>query len=85
VVQGALSALTSLGLTAGIYSSRHEWGQVMNGYSYSPTVPEWVANWNYRANPSTVCNPSFAFASGPVWMVQYTDSASGGYDGDYAC
>jgi hypothetical protein len=85
LIDGALNAFQNMGLTAGIYSSIHEWGLVMNGdTSYQPPVPEWVANWNYPSDPSHVCNSSFSFAGGPIWMVQYTDNA-GGYDGDYSC
>jgi hypothetical protein len=84
-ITGALAAFSNLGLTGGIYSNINEWNEVLNGNTtYRPDVPEWVANYNYPSSPKTICAPSFSFAGGPIWLVQYTDNA-GGYDGDYAC
>jgi hypothetical protein len=85
VVEGALRGLEDLGLTAGVYSNPHEWAQVLGSFAPElPGVPEWVANWNHASAPWEVCSSAYAFAGGPVWLVQYTDDA-GGFDGDYAC
>jgi hypothetical protein len=89
VIKGALLGLEQEGLSsAGIYSSRSEWAAVTGGSGYSPDVPEWVSDWGTNKppfNPAQYCE-GFAFASGPTWLVQYTNGATtNGFDGDYAC
>jgi hypothetical protein len=87
VVQGAIDGLHSVGLNSvGIYSQASHWSSIVG--SYSPGVPEWVANWGTNSppfNPAQYCS-GWNFASGPVAVVQYTDGAtSNGFDNDYAC
>jgi hypothetical protein len=87
LVQGAIAGLQSLGLNSvGIYSQQSHWSGIVG--SYSPGVPEWVANWGSNFppfNPAQYCS-GFNFASGPVELVQYTDGANtNGFDSDYAC
>jgi hypothetical protein len=89
VIQGALLGLQQEGLSAvGIYSSKDEWGDVLGSSGYSPDVPEWVSDWGTNSppfNPVTYCS-GYNFASGPTWIIQYTDGANtNGFDGDYAC
>ncbi len=89
VIRGALLGLEQEGLpSAGIYSNRFEWAAVTGGSGYSPSVPEWVSDWGTNQppfNPSQYCK-AYAFASGPTWLVQYTNGATtNGFDGDYAC
>ena len=86
-IQGALQGLQAEGVNnVGIYSQKSHWSLIAG--SYSPSVPEWVANYGSNTppfNPSQYC-AGWAFASGPVWLVQFTDGAnSNGYDNDYAC
>ena len=72
----------------GIYSNRSEWDAVTGGSGYSPYVPEWVSDWGTNEppfDPSQYCQ-GYAFASGPTWLVQYTNgSTTNGFDDDYAC
>jgi hypothetical protein len=89
VIRGALLGLEQEGLSSvGIYSSRTEWAAVTGGSGYSPNVPEWVSDWGTNEppfDPSRYCE-GYAFASGPTWLIQYTDGANtNGFDGDYAC
>jgi hypothetical protein len=89
VVKGALIGLEDEGpANVGIYSNNSEWSSVTGGSGYSPGVPEWVADWGDNRppfDPSTYCK-GYSFASGPTWLVQYTDGAStNGFDGDYSC
>jgi hypothetical protein len=87
MVQGAIDGLQSRGLNSvGIYSQQSHWSQIVG--SYSPGVPEWVADWGSNTppfNPAQYCS-GFSFASGPVVMVQFTNGANtNGFDNDYAC
>ncbi len=89
VVKGALLGLDQEGLSSvGIYSSRSEWSSVTGKSGYSPDAPEWVSDWGTNEppfNPAQYCN-GYGFASGPTWLVQYTNGATtDGFDGDYAC
>ena len=86
-IQGAMQGLQAEGVNnVGIYSQKSHWSSIAG--SYSPTVPEWVANYGSNLppfNPSQYCS-GWAFASGPVWLVQFTDGANtNGFDNDYAC
>jgi hypothetical protein len=80
VVEGAVDALHSLGLTVGIYSTPYQWGLITGGASFG--VPVWVATGVAMADPGSWCVPAHAFNAGTVWMVQY---GAGDFDGDYAC
>jgi len=87
LVQGAIAGIQSLGVNSvGIYSQQSNWSSIVG--SYSPGVPEWIANWGSNTppfNPAQYCS-GFNFASGPVVMVQFTDGANtNGFDNDYAC
>jgi hypothetical protein len=89
VVRGAILGLQQEGLqNVGIYSNRSEWASVIGNSGYSPYVPEWVSDWGTNQppfNPAQYCT-GFAFASGPTWLIQYTDGATtNGFDDDYAC
>ena len=86
-IQGAIRGLEAKGVNnVGIYSQRSHWSLIAG--SYSPSVPEWVANYGSNTppfNPRQYCS-GWAFASGPVWLVQFTNGATtNGYDNDYAC
>jgi hypothetical protein len=90
VIKGALLGLQTEGGVpdVGIYSNRSEWSSVVGGSTYSPYVPEWVSDWGDNEppfDPSMYCN-GYNFASGPTWLIQYTDGAhTNGLDGDYSC
>jgi hypothetical protein len=86
LVQGAVAGLQAEGVpNVGIYSQQSHWSSIVG--SYSPSLPEWVANYGSNVppfNPAQYC--SYNFASGPVWLVQFTDGANtNGFDNDYAC
>jgi hypothetical protein len=86
-VQGSIQGLQAEGVNnVGIYSQVSHWSSIVG--SYSPSVPEWVANYGTDSppfNPSQYCS-GYNFASGPVWLVQYTDGqTTNGFDHDYAC
>ncbi|NNN22654.1 MAG: hypothetical protein HKL80_11715 [Acidimicrobiales bacterium] len=91
---------TSSKETVGIYAAPCVWPQIVGGsdlgsgctnyQGYSPDVLEWNADWNNSSNPSIYCSPTYAFTSGGIALVQYTDNrvppnSSQGYDGDYSC
>jgi hypothetical protein len=87
MIQGAIDGLHFEGLNSvGIYSQVSHWSGIAG--SYSPSVPEWVANWGSNSppfDPGQYCT-GFNFAQGPVQLVQYTDGANtNGFDSDYAC
>ena len=87
MVQGAIDGLHFEGLNSvGIYSQLSHWSGIVG--SYSPSAPEWVANWGSNVppfNPSQYCS-GFNFSNGTVQLVQYTDGANtNGFDSDYAC
>jgi hypothetical protein len=80
VIQGALSYLTSTGVTVGIYSTATQWRTIAG--TYSPGLPNWVAGAPDLGSAPTFCDASHAFGGGPVWLVQYP---AGSYDGIYGC
>ena len=80
VIQGAVDALRSAGLSVGVYSTPYQWGVITGGAQLG--LPVWVATGTALNNPSSWCNSSHAFNGGSVWMVQY---GLNGFDGDYAC
>jgi hypothetical protein len=89
LVNGAILGLQQEGLSdVGIYSNRSEWASVTGGSGYSPYVPEWVSEWGSNEppfDPAQYCT-GYAFARGPVWLIQYTDGATTNkFDDDYAC
>jgi len=86
LVQGAVDGLQAEGVpNVGIYSQQSHWSSIVG--SYSPSLPEWVANYGSNVppfDPAQYC--TYNFASGPVWLVQFTDGANtNGFDNDYAC
>jgi len=89
VIKGALAGLSQKGITVGIYSSQAEWSSITSGTGFSPKVPQWVSDWQSNAppfNPASECNSSYAFTSGPVKLVQYSNGlGTNGVDDDYVC
>lgn len=88
VVRGAIDALQTEGVVVGIYSSHGDWTAVMGGSGYSPSVPEFLANWGDNTppfDPAPECTTA-PFASGTVQIVQYTNGlGTDGSDNDYVC
>jgi GH25 family lysozyme M1 (1,4-beta-N-acetylmuramidase) len=80
VIQGALDALRSQGLAAGIYSTGYQWNEIAG--SFSPGLPVWVAGASSRAQAQSFCTATAAFGGGTVVLVQYPD---GLFSGEYAC
>lgn len=81
VVQGAIDAVRSRGLTPGIYSISFMWRQLTNGYQ-TPTVPVWIPGPKSIDYAGYYCNQRYSFDGGPVWLVQYP---RGSLDGDLVC
>ncbi len=99
-IQGSIDALHSLGLTAGIYSTYLQWGEIMGRYSPpGPSIPLWVAGapWTSPPYPSAYgylpisavgpwCDGSYDFAGGTPWMVQETPGMNDyPFDPDVSC
>ena len=78
VVSAAISALTSLGRQAGVYSNSYQWPLIVG--NYAPLVPMWQARPN--STPATQYCSSALFTAGPVWLVQFGNSP---FDQDLAC
>ncbi len=81
VVQGAIDAVRSRGLTAGIYSVSFMWQQLTNGYQ-APTVPVWIPGPKSIDYAQYYCGQVHSFDGGQVWLVQYP---RGALDGDLIC
>jgi hypothetical protein len=79
VMAGAVAAIHHEGLTAAIYSTNYQWGQIAG--TYVPSVPAWYPTGTATATPNAWCSAT-SFAGGPVYLVQ---RAAGSYDGDYSC
>jgi hypothetical protein len=79
VIEGALAALRSQGLTVSIYSTNYQWGQIAG--NYVPGVPVWYPTGTATTTPTAWCSTT-SFAGGPVSLVQ---EAAGRFDGDYSC
>ena len=86
VIQGMIDGLRSQGALPGIYGTAYQF-DLIAGPSYLPVVPLWVAGARDGASAPAHCSPAFAFASGQVWLAQWTGPIAGGaiYDQDYAC
>src|SRR5581483_3233904 len=66
VVQGAIDALHSQGLTVGVYSTPYQWGQITGGARFG--IPTWVATGVAMSDPGSWCVPAHTFNGGNVWM-----------------
>lgn len=88
VIQGALDALHSQGLTAGIYSTYLQWPATVGPNMQEPGIPIWIGTVPQNANDwAADCNKgSLRFAGGVPWLIQWLGGASPtGFDQDYAC
>ena len=85
-IQGALDALGTEGVVAGIYSTHHQWGLIAGGFA--PRTPIWKATAADLTTAQAACaddGPYYLnFAGGTPWLTQYGSPASP-YDQDYAC
>ncbi len=81
VIQGAIDYLQEQGRTVGIYSTRRQWGIIAG--DFSPGLPIWVAGAGDLQGAQARCaDPTYWFAGGTPWLVQFPLN---GYGGDYAC
>jgi hypothetical protein len=82
VVSAAISALTGLGIQAGVYSNSYQWPLIVG--QYAPVVPMWQARPNpaQSASQAAVYCRTATFTPGPVWLVQYGKVP---FDRDLAC
>jgi hypothetical protein len=90
VVQGAVSYLQSQGVTVGIYTGNYSWNAIVG--RWQPNLPLWVADYaglsgatTCADEPAWAANAGAALPTGGLWMMQYTDTAAGSFDGDWAC
>ncbi len=88
VIEGALNALSQLGLTGGIYASVLNWSTIA-GSSYNPDVPYWAA-WYSGQGGAYNCSHAAALAASsgdslPTGGIVLTQYASSTYDQDYSC
>ncbi|HET7487460.1 MAG TPA: hypothetical protein VFJ85_05980 [Acidimicrobiales bacterium] len=80
VIRGALDALASRGIEAGIYSTWYQWGVIAG--DYAPGRPIWVAGPQNVDEAVQACVSGPGFGGGPIWMVQYPRD---GFDGNILC
>ena len=80
-MQGAIDAVRSRHLDAGIYSSADQWAQIVPD-TYRPAVPTWLAVVGDQQMAPGLCSPAYSLTGGPVYMVQYDDY---GFDSDHVC
>ena len=81
-IQGALDALGSEGVLAGIYSTSYQWGLIAG--RYAPAKPIWVATGSDVSVGVQFCDPIHGFGGGTTWLTQF--GAMGvPFDQDYAC
>jgi len=80
VIKGVLDGLRGHGYTAGIYSTRYQWG-VITGGDYAPRTPIWVPGASNFAQAQAHCSPNYAFGGGTTWLTQWTTD----FDHAYAC
>lgn len=79
VIQGAAAALRSRGVTAGVYSTPWQWGQITGGWRVA--MPNWLGGAGDPAQAATWCAGT-GFSGGAVQLVQYPAE---GVDGDLRC
>ncbi|MGH9298370.1 MAG: hypothetical protein ACRDZT_00460, partial [Acidimicrobiales bacterium] len=99
-VQGALDALRSKRIDAGIYSTATQWRAITGGYTPSGArVPLWIAGawWTSPPYPKwygysgtsvlkSFCSGSYDFAGGKVMVLQETPGSNNyPFDPDYVC
>ena len=88
LVTGAIAELHELGINSvGVYASPADWNTIVG--TYQPSVPYWMAWWT-DTGPYDCANAGSwtsreALPTGPIEIVQFTDSYNGPFDGDYAC
>jgi hypothetical protein len=81
VIGGAISALTTLGVEPGIYSTITQWDEIA-GSSYQPAVPAWRAGAVSLSGAQALCNQG-TFTAGRTYLVQF--GSPNPWDRDYAC
>lgn len=87
MVQGALAALRSDGMSAGVYSTRYQWGEI-TGSLREPGMPTWgpTVPANHAAWAEDCTKSRFDFAGGTTWLIQWLGGTGNGpYDSDIAC
>ncbi|MGI8491264.1 MAG: hypothetical protein ACR2KC_00570 [Acidimicrobiales bacterium] len=88
VIRGAVDAIHSASLTAGIYSTYLQWPATVGPDFQEPGIPIWIATVpNDQADWAADCSkPNLRFAGGVPWLIQWLGGASPtGYDQDLAC
>lgn len=80
VVQGAIDYLASKGFTVGAYSTPFQW-ELITGEGYRPGIASWAAGARNLREAQSRCTDAYAFAGGPVQLVQWVEK----YDRNWAC
>jgi hypothetical protein len=78
ILQGFIDEFEAAGKHLGIYSTSHQWNEIVG--RYAPGLPLWVAG-GPDAGPAAYC-AGHAFAGGRAWLVQ---ALSGQFDSDVLC
>ena len=81
-IKGALDALTTEGVIAGIYSTGRQFSIIAG--AYAPATPVWRATGGDFSDASTACGPGGGFGGGTVWLAQY-GTPGFPFDQDLAC
>ena len=81
-IKGALDALGSEGVLAGIYSTGYQFSIVAG--RYAPATPVWMATGGDITAAEAACASDDAFGGGTIWLAQY-GTVGLGFDQDLAC
>lgn len=79
VIEGAAAALRAHGITAGVYSTPWQWGQITGGWRVA--MPDWLGGAGDAAEAAAWCAGP-GFSGGPVQLVQHPGP---GVDADVRC
>lgn len=82
-LRGMEAALQPKGITAGIYSTSYQWGQITGGDTTDfAGVPDWIPGASTESDAQSNCSlPAFTGGSSKVTVTQWF----GTYDNDWAC
>jgi len=83
VIRGAVNYFLDFNVPIGLYGTRYQWGLIAGSFVDSAKLPLWVAGATDRLSAAERCDdPSYTFAGGETWLVQYPE---GDFDGNVIC
>jgi hypothetical protein len=91
VIQGAITELHALGLTAGVYSTYVQWPEIVGTGVTIPQIPIWIAGAADQEQLVDYCtDPTKTFADGTPYLVQWAGdygpyANQTPWNEDYAC